>query len=162
MNISTISSKPAHRSGFTLIELLVVMAIIATLAAIGFGVFYKARNSSKEKETRVLLGNIKSNFEAVKAETGVAYPDNDTDLIKYLTGDSSYFTTGFDVKPAMPSLLEGNAGFKFVKDGKLVDSWKREIEYTVGKDEDGDLLITLKSKGIDKDKPEDDIEVQIF
>ena len=147
------------------------MVIIASLASIGFGIFFKLREGSKEKETTLLLKNISSQMESIKAETSIPYPissGDTTDLVKYLTGDQTYFDgqgSRFDVKPAMPGLLEGGAQHKFIKGDKLVDSWKRDIIYIHKSDEEGGEKnnyeggIDLKSEGIDPDITEDDIEL---
>ena len=160
--------------GFTLVELLVVMVIVASLSAISFGIFFKLRDGSKVKETELLLKNISTNMEAVKAETGVPFPISNSatdDLVKYLTGDEDYFSAEgyqyFDnMKPAMPVLLEDGAQSKFVNDqGQLVDSWQREIEYIHNDFQTGGIKnnyengFDLKSQGLDPDKDTDDIEL---
>ncbi len=160
--------------GFTLIELLVVMFIIASLAAISFGIFFKMKDGANEKETKVLIKDIASNMEACREETGVPYPagtGNTTDLVNYLTGDPTYQefqdilnNTGIEVKPFMPSFLE-DSGSKFIVNGEIVDSWKRNIEYThdittrTGTKNNFENGFDLKSTGLDELKDEDDIEL---
>ncbi len=142
----TTLSKRRHKFGFTLVELLVVMFIIAALASIGAGVFFKLRGSAKEKETTIFMKSIATNMETVKLETGVPYPisTGDTDdLLKYLTGNDNYFSlvdpdNTYNVKPAMVDLLPEGSQSKFVDgdavenswtSGKLIDSWQQDITY---------------------------------
>jgi len=52
-----------RRSGFTLIELLVVVSIIAVLAALGAGAYFRVRVSQQEKATETTLGKLQSELD---------------------------------------------------------------------------------------------------
>jgi len=58
MTYRSYTSPPAHHRGFTLIELLVVVAIIAILAALGFGGFKLATDKAKEAQAKKTLSDL--------------------------------------------------------------------------------------------------------
>ncbi len=139
----------SNRAGFTLIEILVVIAIIATLATIGFGVFFKVQNSSKAKLTKALLHEISTAMDARAADisadqrsalgiTGL-YPDGDGSdnstklLVQFIIADfdgdgkvdENFKTTMSKLVPSSPSSR------KFVtKEGVIIDSWHTPLHYT--------------------------------
>ncbi len=141
--------------GFTLIEVLVVMAIIFTMAGIGFGVFFKSLQSAKENETRLILDAVSSAMVARSVDisstqraetalgitTGFVYPDaNNEDsstekLIFYISGDfNGDGNVDVGVKSKDSKIVKEGAGQdSYVKligsKWVVVDSWDKPIHY---------------------------------
>lgn len=152
--LDTVTSSPAVRKGFTLIEVLVVMAIIASLAGIGFGVFFKMNRSAREGETRTMLEAIATAMEARAADIsstqrddlglpdGARYPlgngddDSSENLIYYISGDfDSDGEVDEDAETKLPELvIGGGEGSSYLKEvggnWRIVDAWKIPIRYT--------------------------------
>lgn len=70
-NKSPLIPRPA--SGFTLIELLVVMAIIATLATLGIGLFSSTQQTKKAAQTRADINLLANGIQSYHSDNGV-YP----------------------------------------------------------------------------------------
>lgn len=161
------------KQGFTLIEVIVVMAIIASLAAIGFGVFFQMNNSAREKETAVIINTIASAMDARAADisaeqrdlvgivAGFTYPSGDgtenstIDLVRYIAGDfdgDGATDQGADTK--MSNLLAQESGKSSLLDeqGRIIDSWKTPIRYTFpGNYHNEDDGFDLESAGPDRE-----------
>ncbi len=147
------------KPGFTLIELIVVMFIIASLSAIGFGVFFNLREGAKEDTTAVLLNELAHNMEArsaagvsqaqrgrVNITGGLIYPkgdggdDSTINLALYVSGDFNgdgkldeldrLDNNGNSVIPIMSKFLKKDPSKASLdKDGRIVDAWRRPIRY---------------------------------
>ncbi len=61
--IRTTASESARRAGFTLIELLVVISLIAVLAALSVGAFFRVRVSQQERATEDTLAKLQSELD---------------------------------------------------------------------------------------------------
>lgn len=142
------------QKGFTLMEILIVIAIIATLAGIGFAVFNNVLGSSSEKETIVRMNAVATAMETRQGDITTAqkeamnmdltktFPEangsanSSAILVRYLSGDFDGDGEVDDgARPTMTEIVAENAqelsaGTSYVnKEGLLIDSWGNEIRY---------------------------------
>lgn len=134
-------------------ELLVVMAIIMTLAGIGFGTYMLIIKSSKEKETELIINAVAEAMEARSADissaqraemagmitSGYTFPDGDSSdgstqaLVRYISGDfDGDGNIDVGAKSKVPEIIPGEfgQGSYLNSGGMIVDSWDRPIRYT--------------------------------
>lgn len=63
--------KSLYQRGFTLVELLVVLGLIAVLIGLAITGFRTMENTSKTRQTKLMMGNITSMFAEYDAATGL-------------------------------------------------------------------------------------------
>lgn len=86
---SQIHASSASRKGFTLVELLVVLAIIATLAAISFGLVSKYLDKGRQTESHLLATQVAKACEDFKVDYGFFPKSSSQQADKYFPLDSS-------------------------------------------------------------------------
>jgi len=176
--------KNRKHKGFTLIEILVVLAIIATLAGIGFAVFSGMLGSSAEKETEVRINAVDSSMDSrsgnitkdqktsLTLDVTKPYPEADGGansskiIVRFLSGDfDGDGQVDDNATPEMTELVlnnEGASGTYINAEGQLIDSWGSEIRYRFpGIYQNGVDGFDLTSPGPDREyDTEDDIKLK--
>ena len=163
--------------GFTIIELLVVMAIVVSLAGIGFGVFSKMNTTSRENETRTIINAVSAAMEAragdissaqrglmASIQPALTYPDGDDsdtsteDLVLYISGDfDGDKKVDEGMKSKLPEVVVESAGKnsyikKVGENWLIVDSWGTPLRYTYpGVYNNYDDGFDIESAGPDKE-----------
>ena len=94
---------PCSRSAFTLIEIIVVVAIIATIAALLFPVFARARERARESACISNLRQIGQAFRMYMADYDNERPDRLHRLLPTYISDGGLLMCGSDTT--------GNYGF---------------------------------------------------
>ncbi len=153
-NFYSSSRSGSSEKGFTLIEVIVVIAIVVSLASIGFGVFSKMHRTSRENETRAIINAVAAAMEARSADissaqrlemglvSGGLYPaggggdDSSEELVFYISGDfdgDEEVDDGAESK--LPEVVVESAGKNsYIKEvgskWLIVDSWGTPLRYT--------------------------------
>ncbi len=145
------SSFSKSTKGFTLIEIIVVMAIIISLAGIGFGVFFQMNKTARENETQTILEAVSNAMIARSADisaeqratvgiqTGFTFPNGNgsdgstEDLVSYISGDfdgDGKTDEGAETKLPEVSPTKSGKNSYLDEDGRIIDSWNTPIRYT--------------------------------